>query len=80
MTNKNVVTGTGDNFGFEEVTSNAFAQHLAKYEQMNDILNIRTGSRVQGTVISKNGKYFSFFDNEFTLLMMLLALSIFPLL
>lgn len=59
MTNKNVVTGTGDNFGFEEVTSNSFAEHLAKYEKMNDILNIKTGSRVQGTVISKTGKYTS---------------------
>lgn len=60
MTNKKVVTGTGDNFGFEETTINPFALVYAEYEknQNEENLTIETGNVYTGTLLSKLDRYY----------------------
>lgn len=57
MNKNNVVTGTGDNFGFEEVENNIFAEYLNAFETKNNYEKIRVGTKVKGTVIQKNDRY-----------------------
>ncbi len=56
--NKNkTITGTGDNFGFEETEINVFAEYLSAFETKNNYEKIRVGTKVSGTVILKEERY-----------------------
>lgn len=50
-------TGTGTNLGFEEEISSNFESYLRQHEVSNNTQNLTVGTRVKGTIYSKNSKY-----------------------
>lgn len=55
MTNTQIMTGTGDNFGFETETFNPFKQALENFDQSK--FNIEVGQTHSGKIVDINNKY-----------------------
>lgn len=54
---KATITGTGNNLGFEDVDNKIDSQFYDAYIQSLETLAIKAGSKVTGTIVSKNEKF-----------------------
>jgi ribosomal protein S1 len=59
MTNKQIVTGTGDNFGFENETLNPFAIAYAEYEKtQSNLETLKIGESYPGELVAKTDRHY----------------------
>lgn len=56
-TTENYVTGTGNNFAFEEEEKNDFRAILEEFESRNPMIELKSGVKMSGTLMTKNSRY-----------------------